>query len=450
VSTERGQELPPAGAEAVHSPPPDAAPELLLRFVRAGHDAGYPTADLEERVLALAAAFGLADVEVSATPTLVEVSLGSLPRQRSYSLRVRPTPVDLDAIARLDGLVQDVFVGQLDADGALVALRHIRGTPLHRPWPMVLAGYAIAGIALTPLLGGGWQEASAAALVGLVVGAIALSTSRTARTEPVVAPIAAVAASFGAALLVWLGVEASADVVTLAALVTLLPGMTLTIGMRELGTEHLQSGVANIASALVQLFGLAFGVAVGHSIASNWFGDIREPAPSPAWLGIQLGAAFLAALAFTVTLRARSRDALVMAAATCLAVGANEVGARVFGDEAAVFVAAVVVGVIGGLIGALLRRSALVFVVPGVLMLVPGSAGFDSVLQLLADQTVSGITAGFDTFVTAMSIAYGLMVSTVLLPDRLSRAHGLLVDSSAHDALRRAPRRGQPGNPHGY
>lgn len=92
-------------------------------------------------------------------------------------------------------------------------------------------------------------------------------------------------------------------------------------------------------------------------------------------------------------------------AAACLAVGANEVGAKLFGDEAAVFVAAVVVGVTGGLVALMLRRSALVFVVPGVLMLVPGSAGFDSVLHPLSNQTVSGISAGFDTFVTAMSIA---------------------------------------------
>jgi uncharacterized membrane protein YjjP (DUF1212 family) len=397
----------------------EPATELLIRFARAGHDAGYPTADLEERVLRLASAFGLADVEVSATPTLVEVSLGSIPDQRSFSLRLWPTPVDLDAIARLDGLVQDALDGQLAADDALVALEQVRDTPLRRPRSLVLAAYAIAGVALTPVLGGGWGEASAAALVGLVVGAIAVSTSRTARTEPMIAPIAAVAASFCAALLVRLGVDASADVVTLAALVTLLPGMTLTIGVRELATEHLQSGVANTASALVQLFGLAFGVAVGHSIASNWFGDVPGPAPSPAWLGVQFGAALLAALAFTVTLRARSRDVLVMGAAACLAVGANEVGAKLFGDEAAVFVAAVVVGVTGGLVGMMLRRSALVFVVPGVLLLVPGSAGFNSVLQLLSDQTVSGITAGFDTFVTAMSIAYGLMLATVLVPGAL-------------------------------
>jgi uncharacterized membrane protein YjjP (DUF1212 family) len=399
----------------------DSAIEFLILFARVGHDAGYPTADLEERVLALAGASGLSDAEVSATPTLVEVSLGSPPHQRSFSLRVQPTPVDLDAIARLDALVEAALDGRLNSDDALAALRQIQDNPLRRPSSVVLAAYATAGVALTPVLGGGWREAGGAALVGLVVGAIALSTRRTARTGPMVAPIAAVAASFCAALLIRLGLNASADVITLAALVTLLPGMTLTIGMRELATEHLQSGVANTASALVQLFGLAFGVAVGHSIATNWFGNVTWPAPSPAWLGLRLGAALLAALAFTVTLQARSRDALLMAAATCLAVGANTAAARIFGPDAAVFIASVIVGLTGALAGTFLRRSALVFVVPAVLMLVPGSAGFNSVLQLLTDQTVSGITASFDTFVTAMSIAYGLMVATVLLPGDLRR-----------------------------
>ena len=66
------------------------------------------------------------------------------------------------------------------------------------------------------------------------------------------------------------------------------------------------------------------------------------------------------------------------------------------------------------------KPSALVFIVPGVLILVPGSAGFNSLLKLLTGQTVSGIDAGFNTFVTAMAIAYGLMLSTVVLPRRFT------------------------------
>ena len=103
-------------ADDVGGRPAEAATEVLLRFARAGHDAGYPTADLEERVEALADALGLVGTEISATPTIVEVSLGSIPHQRSYTLRVRPSVVDLDAIARLDELVQDLLAGRLDAD----------------------------------------------------------------------------------------------------------------------------------------------------------------------------------------------------------------------------------------------------------------------------------------------------------------------------------------------
>ena len=396
----------------------DWAVEFLIRFTRTGHDAGYPTADLEDRVVALARALELEGVQVSATPTLVEVSLGSLPEQRTFTLRVRPAAVDLDAIARLDDLVHDVIEAQADTSEADRRLAEIKSDPLERPWPLLVAAYGIAGAALTPVLGGGWREAAVAAVVGLIVGGVALPAVRRARTEPIAAPIAAIAASFFAALAVELGLNASPNVVTLAALVTFLPGMRLTIGMRELSSEHLQSGVANTANALVQLVGLVFGVEVGRSIAASWFGLSAPAAHEAGFAGWHLLAAVAAGLAFTLTLRAQFRDAWMMCAAAVLALAANAVGAELLGAPAGVFVATLAVGLAGGLVGARLRRSPLVFIVPGVLMLVPGSAGFDSILQLLSNETVSGITAAFDTFVTATSIAYGLMVSAVILPGR--------------------------------
>jgi uncharacterized membrane protein YjjP (DUF1212 family) len=395
--------------------------EFVLKFAQAGHHAGYPTADLEERVLSLAASMGLPDAQVSSTPTLVDVSFGSLPRQRTFTLRVRPAPVDLDAIARLDDLVQDLLGKRTTTHAALARLAAIEGHPLQRRWFVRLGAYALAAAALTPVLGGSWRELASGALVGLVVGAIALPVGRAARTEPMVAPLAAVAASFSAAAIARLGLNASQDIVTLAALVTFLPGMALTIGMRELATEHLQSGVANTANALVQLLGLVFGVGVGRSVASSWFRVPTQVAPHLGFSDIQLLAAVAAGLAFTVTLRAQRRSAWVMCSATVLAILANAAGKALFGAAAGVFVAALAIGVIGGLVSVPLRRSPLVFIVPGVLILVPGSAGFNSLLQLLTGQTVSGINAGFNTFVTAMSIAYGLMVSAVILPSRLTR-----------------------------
>jgi uncharacterized membrane protein YjjB (DUF3815 family) len=235
------------------------------------------------------------------------------------------------------------------------------------------------------------------------------------------APFAALAASFSASLIAELGPRISPDLVTLAALVTFLPGMALTIGMRELATEHLQSGVANTANALVQLLGLVFGVGVGRSIAVSWFGAAHQHVAHPSFSYVYVLAAAAAGLAFTVTLRAPLSSAPVMCSATIVAIVVNAAGKALLGAPAGVFVAALTLGVIGGVLSVPLRLSPLVFIVPGILMLVPGSAGFSSLLQLLVGQTVSGIEAGFNTFVTAMAIAYGLMGSAVVLPRRFTQ-----------------------------
>jgi len=404
--------------------PAESAPStvrFLLRFARVGHEAGYATAELEERVLALAASLGLDPVQVSVTPTLVEVSLGVLTRQRTYTLRVRPAQLDLGMIARLDELVQDVLDTTVDADAGLALLDKIRAKPLTRPWPVVVGAYALAGATLTPVIGGGWRDVLAAAVVGLIVGGISLPLRKTPRTEPIVAPLAAIVASFGAAALAHLGLKIAPDVVAFAALVTFLPGLTLTAGVRELATEHLQSGVANSAKALAQLLGLIFGVEVGRSMALAWFGPVRQVAPHAPLEAPELLAAIAAGLAFTVILRAPSRDAPTMCSAAVLALVSNKIGSALLGYQAGVFGAALVVGVTGTVVGSLLRRSPLVFLVPGVLMLVPGSAGFTSVLHLLTDRTASGMAAAFDTFVTTISIAYGLMIATAVLPRRFTQ-----------------------------
>ena len=398
--------------------PPEVV--FLLRFTRLGHEAGYSTAELEDRALVIAEALGLPGVQVSVTPTLVEVSVGPLTHQSTHTLRVRPATLDLGRLARLDALVRAVLERAVHADDALVVLDTIGAQPISRPWPVILGAYALAGAALTPVIGGGWREAVAAGIVGALVGAVALLSGHAPRMTTIVAPLAAIVAGWSAVAIASLGLKASPDVVGLAALVTFLPGLTLTVGVRELATEHLQSGVANTANALVQLLGLIFGFEIGRSIATSWFGAVGDAAPHAAAALPQVLAAAAAGVAFTVSLKARSRDMPLICAATVLAIVSNKVGAALLGRQAGVFGAAFVVGAAGGVAGARLHRSPLVFLVPGVLMLVPGSAGFNSALQLLANHTESGVSAAFDTFVTAISIAYGLMIATVVLPRRFA------------------------------
>jgi uncharacterized membrane protein YjjB (DUF3815 family) len=65
-------------------------------------------------------------------------------------------------------------------------------------------------------------------------------------------------------------------------------------------------------------------------------------------------------------------------------------------------------------------------------MLVPGSIGYESASSLLAGRTVTGIDTAFDAFVTLLAIVYGLLISTLALPDRPTTSSG-----RGHSWLRR-------------
>ena len=393
----------------------DLEVELLLRFAREAHFAGCPSDELERRVEELGQAVGR-EVAVSATPTLIEVAIGSFPSQRTSTIRVSPQPVDLDLIGRLDDLAGRVRQHRLTPGDALAELTALR--PLRRPWPMVIGGYALAGAAVVPALEGGWRESLAAALLGLGVGAVAIAGRQRENTRAIVAPFAAIVASLGCAMLAQAGLAISVEVATLGALVALLPGVALTIGMRELATNHLQSGVANAAVAFVQLVGLVFGVAVGSSIAAAWFGLAPVHTPDSFGLEVKVGAAVLAGIAFTATLNGQRRDTPWACGGTVLAILADAALTPLIGDAAAVFVAALAVGLSGNVFALLRRRSALIIIVPGILMLVPGSLGYESATLLLEHDALGGVTAAFDTLVTALAIVYGLIVSAAVLPSR--------------------------------
>ena len=191
---------PAPGMDAVAAP--SSAVELLLRFTRVRARGGI--SDRRSRG-AGACACGSAGARRGAGLRHAD----AWSRSRSGASRISAATrfacarasVDLDAIARLDDLVQDVLDGRLDAGcRARASSTEIRATPLERPWPLLLARLrdrrrgADAGARRRLARGGGRRARRARRGRNRYSDA-----SRTARTEQMVAPIAAVAASFSPA-----------------------------------------------------------------------------------------------------------------------------------------------------------------------------------------------------------------------------------------------------------
>ncbi len=201
-------------------------------------------------------------------------------------------------------------------------------------------------------------------------------------------------------------------------MVTLLPGLGITTAMTELATRNLASGTARFAGALVQLLGLGFGVAFGARLVTLLPPPLPPP-PSTVWSPLALaGAVVIAGLSFSALLRVRPRDIGWVLAACGLAFAGARVGATLLGPELGAFVGALLLGLASNGFAKTFDRPAALPLVPGLLVLVPGSVGFRSVFALLDNDVLSGVNAAFKMVLISVALVSGVLFASVAIPPR--------------------------------
>src|ERR1700755_3527525 len=120
-------------------PPDSSAIEFVLRLARALHRYGTPAHRLEEALLECCRRLGVS-AEVFTTPTTIIMSFGEPRELRTRMMRVEGGELDMDKLARVDALADDVASFRLTpAEGvrelsAILAarrrLRHALSPPL--------------------------------------------------------------------------------------------------------------------------------------------------------------------------------------------------------------------------------------------------------------------------------------------------------------------------------
>lgn len=396
--------------------PQDATAELLVRLARAMHAAGSPAYRLEEALTKVAAGERL-EAQFFSTPTSIFAAFGSGIDQRMVLARVAPGDVDLERMHELAELLEALSEGRLDRSGAIARLDAIEArVPRYGP-TLSMVAFAAVSAGAARFFGGGWIELAVAAAVGLVIGLLAAWLGPRPAGARVFELVAAGTASLLATLAAATGVGHNAFLVTLAGLIVLVPGLTLTVAMNELASRHLVAGSARLAGALTTFVVLAFGVAIGAQIGSiPGIPTPIVPVPTPAWT--EPLALLCSAAGLTVLLRARPRDFPWVLAAAVLAVVGGRLGAAALGPELGAFLGALVIGLAGNAFARWTRRPAAILQVPGLLLLVPGSVGFRSLAALLERETLAGIQTAFSMVLVSIALVAGLLVAGAVLSPR--------------------------------
>ncbi len=398
--------------------PGDVAARIrfIATLARALHRVGVPAHRLERALSAVSARLGLQG-QFFSTPTSVFASIGELGEQRTILVRADPGDVDLSRLEAVDEVAEQLMRGDLDVDAAVDRLRQIEERPpLHGPG-VVTAAFAVTSGGAALIFGGGWGEAAVAALLGLEAGLLALVAGRLPQTARLLEPVAAAVTAAGATTAAWAW-GLSSQIVMLSALIVLVPGLTLTQAITELASRHLSSGTARLAGAGSTLMLIGFGVALGGRVDVLLPGAAHppvDPAPPPWVWWVALA---VAPVAIAVLFQARVRQLPWILVVAGLGFVGARVGGALLGPALGAFVGAALLGTAANLYARWRRRPAIALLVPGIILLVPGSMGFRSVTALLADDAVAGIGAAFSALLVAVSLAAGLLLANAALPPR--------------------------------
>jgi uncharacterized membrane protein YjjP (DUF1212 family) len=402
--------------------PDPAAVAFVLGLGRALHVYGSSAGRIEDILGVTSERLGLPNHQFFSTPTSIMASFGAHARQRTYLIRVEPGGVDLGKLAELERVSVDVARGRCSPDEGRAAVERLTAAPPPYGPALTTLAYGVVSGASCQFLGGGAREIVVATLLGVGLGVFSLWAQPHPRVGRVFESLASFLVSLAAIGLAHLVGPLSVLVATLSGLIVLMPGLTLTTAMSELAQRHLASGTARLSGAFITFLGIAFGVAIGNALGIAWFGSPAAVDPSrlPAWAN--WAALVLAPACFTVILRAEPRDLPWIVAAGALGVAGNRLAAHTLGVELGAFAGSFAVALASSGYERWRQRPAAVVLVPGILLLVPGSVGFRSLLSLLDRKAVVGLETGFSMLMTAVALAAGLLIASIVVPEARVRA----------------------------
>ncbi|HVS65578.1 MAG TPA: threonine/serine exporter family protein [Thermoanaerobaculia bacterium] len=401
---------------------PAAEVELLLDLGRALHQYGTPAHRLESAVSDVAAALGLR-AGVFSTPTALFATFSAStsaggPRE-THLERLAPSEVDLGKLGDVDGLAQRLIGGELGVEEARRALAEIVARPpRYGPVSTALAA-AVLSASFAAILRAGWPAIALSGGCGLVLGTLSVLLAQASALRRLQELLGAlVVSALAASLAPRLG--ATPQVVTLAGVILLVPGLTITRAFSELAQGSLVSGTSRLFGAVLSFLMLGFGVLLGGRLVASLLEAPPSPLPAPSTLPVWTvyAAVIAAGLAFTILLGAARRDLpwIVVAGLATFWISAESSAA--WGPEVAAFIAALAAGVGSNAYARLARRPALIPRVPALLLLVPGSLGYRSVSSLLVQDALTGVQHAFSVAMLVVALVAGLLAAGAIFPVR--------------------------------
>lgn len=233
---------------------------------------GAETYRVEDTVKRMLESRGMKNVNVFVIPTGIIMSTMDEESHYSYLERVHPSGIDLERIDRTNDFSRKFTDSKMTISEAEIQLEEVLKTPRYNPWiHFIFTG--MAGGFFTFLFGGTLWEFTLSYIAScLTVLAFDILTKFKVNffvKNILSGAIATLLAVMFILMTQHMPLSADLNLVIIGPLMTLVPGVPLTNGMRDLIYGELLSGSAKIMEALFIAIAIAFGVGIVLQLGLN-------------------------------------------------------------------------------------------------------------------------------------------------------------------------------------
>lgn len=271
--------------------------------------------------------------------------------------------------------------------------------------------FMLSGFSFCIILNTNWISSFAAAIAGAVIYFIYLFASKSDYISSTLESMVAFTATIIIGLLSTVFPEINLSLSILASIIIFIPGLSITVALEEITSYNLISGTAKFAGAMVSLFKQFFGVMLGLAVLPLFVTLNRIPSVDdiPKWIDM------IAILALTLSLlpifRVR-RKHVFLALVTGFISFYTTYLLEFTGILTSIFIGTITVVLVSKLFSKIAKTPKMVFLIPGLVMLVPGSKAFIGLSSVFGDASVdTPSNMGMQVAFILMGIIGGLLFS---------------------------------------
>lgn len=396
------------------------ASQFVTQLVSQAHEYGASFIRLQTFMSQLPQMFGFYGVMLSASPFLFfEFWRQGDSDPSRVTIQSPAGNFDLAKLSTLNDLVNDLVDGKVPIDKGSARLKQIDKLPPPYKNSVVALGYALCGAGFAVLLSANWLDVIFAALLSLVVYGITATAVKSQWLTDRINFTSALVASILANLLAILFPGTNAFIVSLCAVVVLVPGLSLTLGMVELASKIVISGINRLVDGILITAVLVIGNVLGTSIVQALW-TVPPPDAStdrPLWIIFTSIIVLMLGLTFVFKVRLKELGWVILAGE--LAYTGVLLGGQL-GNWQGSFIGALILGLYTSLFASRLHRSGSVVMLPGIMILVPGVAAYFGFNALQTSGVIGALLAGWGVLVQIVAIMGGLFVAASIAPQRAS------------------------------